>query len=417
MDDALASWAVPKGPSYDPEVKRLAVQTEDHPLEYGSFEGRIPDGEYGAGDSLIWDRGVYETMPPGQASQQRKKGHLHLVFSGEKLQGGWHLVRTRGPAGTKSNLDPLQGARTSSPTGAATSSSEAPGSVVSGRATTRGPERRGRQSVHAAPEKLLEHVFPPMLATLTDAPPEHDADWLYELKYDGYRAHHRGVGRARGDVDAQPARSDRALPAHRGGVVARRRRRRGHRRRDLSRSTTRGGRAFSCCRRAIPSRCCSRSTCCGSTGRTCAARPLEERRDLLTSVMSNLGPPLRVAERVEGPGKRRWRASRAEGLEGSSPSGAARPTSARAAATGSSSRRNRSQEVAIIGYTPSEARTTAARRAPHRRRQGRRARFRRQGGHRLFDEACAPSCSGRWPRIPSAYRRWRACRGCATRPG
>src|SRR5213080_1312516 len=103
MDDALASWAVPKGPTYDPDVKRLAVQTEDHPLEYGSFEGRIPDGEYGAGDSLIWDRGVYETVPPGQASQQRKKGHLHLVFSGEKLVGSWHLVRTRGPAGTKSN--------------------------------------------------------------------------------------------------------------------------------------------------------------------------------------------------------------------------------------------------------------------------------------------------------------------------
>src|SRR5205823_5412823 len=103
MDGALASWSVPKGPSYDPDVKRLAVQTEDHPLEYGSFEGRIPDGEYGAGDSLIWDRGVYDTVPPGQASAQRKKGHLHLVFAGEKLRGGWHLVRTRGPSGTKSN--------------------------------------------------------------------------------------------------------------------------------------------------------------------------------------------------------------------------------------------------------------------------------------------------------------------------
>src|SRR5438552_17230106 len=78
MDGALASWSVPKGPSYDPSVKRLAIQTEDHPLEYGNFEGRIPDGEYGAGDSLIWDQGNYEVVPPGTPSEQRKKGHLHI---------------------------------------------------------------------------------------------------------------------------------------------------------------------------------------------------------------------------------------------------------------------------------------------------------------------------------------------------
>src|SRR5687768_8483828 len=99
IEGVLASWAVPKGPSFDPSVKRLAVQTEDHPFDYGGFEGRIPDDEYGGGDSLIWDRGTYEVAGGGTPSEQRNKGHLKVVFHGEKLRGAWHLVRTRGAGG------------------------------------------------------------------------------------------------------------------------------------------------------------------------------------------------------------------------------------------------------------------------------------------------------------------------------
>src|SRR5579864_5171841 len=96
VDGAMVSWAVPKGPSFDPAVRRLAVQTEDHPMEYNAFEGSIPDGEYGAGDVLLWDRGTYETVPPGKGRAMLDKGHMHVRMSGEKLVGEWHILRTGG---------------------------------------------------------------------------------------------------------------------------------------------------------------------------------------------------------------------------------------------------------------------------------------------------------------------------------
>ena len=94
IDGAMMSFAVPKGPSYDPTIKRFAVETEDHPMEYNAFEGSIPKGEYGGGDVVLWDRGEYETKPPGQAAEQRRVGQLKVRFFGEKLRGEWHFVRT-----------------------------------------------------------------------------------------------------------------------------------------------------------------------------------------------------------------------------------------------------------------------------------------------------------------------------------
>ena len=139
MDGALASWAVPKGPSFNPKDRRLAVQTEDHPLEYAGFEGRIPEGEYGAGDSLIWDRGTYETVPPGQASAMRKKGHLEFVLHGEKLQGRWHLLRTRSAGGKQQWL--LWKGKDEHASDRYDVVAERPESVLSGRSVTRGPAR------------------------------------------------------------------------------------------------------------------------------------------------------------------------------------------------------------------------------------------------------------------------------------
>jgi bifunctional non-homologous end joining protein LigD len=103
LDGALLSWAVPKGPSLDPGVKRLAVETEPHPLEYGGFEGTIPKGQYGGGTVMVWDRGRYE--PEGDARKAYEKGHIAFRLDGEKLKGAWHLVRTRaGEKGEKNWL-------------------------------------------------------------------------------------------------------------------------------------------------------------------------------------------------------------------------------------------------------------------------------------------------------------------------
>src|SRR6266436_8605690 len=103
MEGVLRSWAVPKGPSLSPHDKRLAVMVEDHPIEYGDFEGTIPEGNYGAGAVIVWDRGEYEVVdPPGRdAAEAVRAGKLDLKMHGFKLRGAFTLVRTRGESGSQ----------------------------------------------------------------------------------------------------------------------------------------------------------------------------------------------------------------------------------------------------------------------------------------------------------------------------
>jgi bifunctional non-homologous end joining protein LigD len=96
----LLSWAVPKGPSLDPSVKRLAARVEDHPVEYGGFEGTIPQGEYGGGTVMLWDRGTWTPELP-DVDAALTKGELKFTLHGKKLKGSWVLVRTKGYGGSK----------------------------------------------------------------------------------------------------------------------------------------------------------------------------------------------------------------------------------------------------------------------------------------------------------------------------
>lgn len=200
LDGALKSWAVPKGPSLDPKVKRLAVHVEDHPLDYATFEGSIPEGHYGAGDVIVWDRGVW--IPLEDPEKAYAKGKLKFELQGEKLAGVWNLVRTHMP-GKKEQWFLIK-----HQDGAARPQSDydvlvaEPDSVLSERTIVdkprlsakqvkplQGPAKAPRKSASGkltgAHKAKIPAQLKPQLATLVESAPE--GDWQYEIKFDGYR--------------------------------------------------------------------------------------------------------------------------------------------------------------------------------------------------------------------------------------
>jgi bifunctional non-homologous end joining protein LigD len=169
LDGVLKSWAVPKGPSLDPADKRLAVQTEDHPLDYGEFEGVIPEKQYGAGEVLLWDKGDWTPEDPDPRAALRK-GRLHFRLDGEKLQGSWTLTRLRDAKNWLLIKRTDENARKD-----LNIVDERPESV----------KRAAKKSRRAAKAELPAFITP-QLATLVTAPPK-SGDWVYEVKHDGYR--------------------------------------------------------------------------------------------------------------------------------------------------------------------------------------------------------------------------------------
>ena len=180
LDGTLKSWAIPKGPSLDPKVRRLAVHVEDHPLDYANFEGHIPQGHYGAGDVIVWDRGVWE--PEGDPRQGYANGKLRFRLQGEKLSGVWNLFRTQ-LAGKKEQWMLVKSQDSEARSEAEYSIVEAqPDSVLSDRGllprrtanAKRTPVRRKTANAELAQQ------LKPQLATLVDSPPA--GDWRYEVK-------------------------------------------------------------------------------------------------------------------------------------------------------------------------------------------------------------------------------------------
>jgi bifunctional non-homologous end joining protein LigD len=192
MDGVLKSWAVPKGPSAHAEEKRLAVHVEDHPIEYGDFEGVIPAGNYGAGSVIVWDHGWYRSTKPQDPLEQLARGKLEVEIFGHKMRGRWTLARMGGKDREWLLLKKADGA--AAPPGAPELIDRYPQSVISGLTVEEmaDPSRR-RASVAArldairAPRgEVSARAQPFTLATLGERPFS-DPAWLYEIKYDGVR--------------------------------------------------------------------------------------------------------------------------------------------------------------------------------------------------------------------------------------
>jgi bifunctional non-homologous end joining protein LigD len=179
-DGVLKSWAITRGPSLDPAEKRLAVRTEDHPLDYGSFEGTIPKGEYGGGAVMLWDQGRFE--PLHDPEEGLKEGKLHFRLHGERMKGGWALVRMRNKGKEKRENWLMVKERDELADEHADLLAEHETSVSSGRTMA---EIRKEKPKRSKAERL-PGFQPPELATLVSEVPA-GRDWLHELKYDGYR--------------------------------------------------------------------------------------------------------------------------------------------------------------------------------------------------------------------------------------
>ena len=400
LDGVLLSWAVPKGPSFDPKQKRLAVHVEDHPVAYGTFEGTIPPGQYGAGTVIVWDNGTWE--PVGDPRAGMKAGKLVFRLHGRKVAGLWELVKIAKPGERQEPwllfkkhdewerphakydvvgalpdsvvahplplLDAPPGAavgRSRKASAATLEAGESSAVAATAKAAGDKPAKTSRKPATAKASKLdplaldgarkaaLPETLSPQLATLAKSAPTH-GDWLYEIKFDGYRLTTRiARGKAtiitRGGHDwtakLQPLADELATLASRAaGSTAR-----------PWCSATTACRASTCCRTRCPRAAAPRasSTTCStfrsSTASTCAACRCT-RVARCSGRCSKATAATRCDSATTSPPTRArcWRPRAASASKARSPSGATGCTRPRARPTGSSSsaRRARSSSSA-----------------------------------------------------------------------
>jgi bifunctional non-homologous end joining protein LigD len=396
IDGVLVSWAVPKGPSLDPDLKRAAFRVEDHPLGYFDFEGTIPAGEYGGGDVIVWDWGTFEPEATDDPGRALRDGELKLVLRGEKLNGRFTIVRTRGWAGggaerpdreswllikkrDKSSVAgwDAEAHPQSAKTGRTNDEVAADqGAASHGAERTPNPTTTNASGATGAPKEpapgpavAMPGFIEPMSATLADGPFS-DPSWLFEVKWDGYRvqAHvrdgrvafftRRGLDAAEyfpelaGPptwIDAREAIVDGEVVAINAdgepdfGLLQARRRTLG--RRPVQSSGE--GAASSTLEYVV-------FDLLYLDGHSLLAEPLEARKRLLRSILRGVGP-FTYATHIEGDGEAFYEAVAARGLEGMVAklrSGRYEP--GRRSTTWLKIKRRFEQEFVIGGWTPRE---------------------------------------------------------------
>ena len=381
MDGVLKSWAVTRGPSLSPAEKRLAVMTEDHPVDYLAWEGAIPKGQYGGGTMIVWDTGSWE--PVGDPVAGLAKGHLEFALHGERLAGRWHLVRMKGRGGEKKQPWLLMKAddeharrdgdilveHEASVLSGRTNRDLAEGGVVRADHAARAEvaaERRTKPPASrskAARKAILPPFVEPALATLVDDVPT-GAGWLYEIKHDGYRMQARIDGGSvklltRSGLDwtakfEAAAQSLKTLKLPSALIDA-----------EIVVETESGVSSFSALQQALAA---------GDTGsavfyafdllyldgRDLRALPLTERKDLLLQSLDDAPPggPIRFSEHLAADGEAMARHACRLGLEGIVAKRADAPYRSGRTDAWRKIKCSSSEEFVVAGYMPS---TTASR--------------------------------------------------------